>query len=389
MTLPTRVNLADTFRLHSNPTATKTIYLDFNGHETTRTAWNNKPGRGATITTPAFSTDADATTFSDAELERIQYIWQRVAEDYMPFGIDVTTEDPGDDALLNTGGTDTKWGIRVAIGGSYSDWYGSSAGGAAYHDSFGLQSLGPVGFVFSNNLGKGSEKLAAEAASHEAGHTFNLNHDGKNPGTEYYKGHGTGPTGWAPIMGNSNHKALTQWSQGEYAGARNYKGSTTNQDDINIIANSERSGAGFRTDDFGDSAATATVLSGPALSQFGIITTRTDSDWFSFSTGDGPVSLSITTALQAWVSDGGGGFSSHILAGRSPNLDIAASLFAVDGSLIATSNPLNKLSASFNLSLAAGTYFIKVDGVGFGDPATNGYSDYGSLGGYLVTGTLV
>jgi hypothetical protein len=389
MTLPTRVNLSDTFRLHSNPTATKTIYLDFNGHITTRTNWNNKPGRGATIATPAFSTDADATTFSDAELERIQYIWQRVAEDYMPFGIDVTTEDPGDDALLNTGGTDNRWGIRVAIGGSNADWYKASATGAGYHGSFGLGGYGAVCFTFSNNLGKGNEKSVAEVSSHEAGHTLNLNHDGKHPSTEYYKGHGTGPTGWAPIMGNSNHKALTQWSQGEYAGARNYKGSTTNQDDIDIIANGERSGAGFRSDDFGDSAATATVLSGPALSQFGIIATRTDSDWFSFSTGNGPVSLSVSTALRAWVSDGSGGFSSHILAGRSPNLDIAASLFAADGTLIATSNPLNKLSASFNLSLAAGTYCLMVDGVGFGDPATNGYSDYGSLGGYLVTGTLI
>jgi hypothetical protein len=77
-----------------------------------------------------------------------------------------------------------------------------------------------------------------------------------------------------------------------------------------------------------------------------------------------------------------------LLVGRCPNLDIAASLFAADGALIATSNPLNGLGASFKRELQAGTYYLMIDGVGFGDPLTNGYSDYGSLGGYLVSGAL-
>jgi len=375
MTLPTRVNLADTFRLHSNPTATKTIYLDFDGHTTTGSAWNTKT-RPA-ITTPAFNTDKDSSKFSDAELERIQFIWQRVAEDFAPFGINVTTQDLGADALTNSGRADTAWGVRVVIGGSSSDWYGGSAGGAALLSSFGNPAVGCC-FVFPKNLGNGNEKFTAEDISHEAGHTLGLRHDGTSSAS-YYGGQGGKGAGWAPIMGSGLYKLVTQWSQGEYSGANN------NQDDLATIG----SAVGFRADDSSNSAATATVLSGPSLSQFGIITTRTDSDWFRFATGDGPVSLSITTALQAWVRDGSGGFSSHILAGRSPNLDIAASLFAADGTVIATSNPLNKLSASFNLSLAAGTYYLMVDGVGFGDPATNGYSDYGSLGGYLVTGTLI
>jgi len=375
MTLPTRVDLADTFRLHSNPTATKTIYLDFNGHTTANTAWNGR--ELPTITTPAFSADA-SPAFSDAELERVQNIWQRVAEDFLPFGVDVTTEDPGDAALNTDGESDDRWGVRAAIGGSWKDWYKrGSAGGVAFVGTFGRSAYGPV-FVFSGNLGKGNEKHTAEAISHEVGHSLGLRHDGTATAA-YHKGHGAGATGWAPIMGSGFYKPVTQWSQGEYSDARDQA------DDLSVIA----SRVGFRPDDFGDSMARATPLVGPTLSQFGIITTRTDFDWFSFSTGNGPVSLSITTALQAWVSDGGGGFSSHILAGRSPNLDIAASLFAVDGTLIATSNPLGKLTAGFNLSLAAGTYYLMVDGVGFGDPATNGYSDYGSLGGYLVTGTLI
>jgi len=379
MQLPTRVDLASTFRLHSSPTATKTIYLDFNGHATTRTAWNNQTGN-LTITTPAFSADADASAFSDAELERIQYIWQRVAEDFAPFDVDVTTEDLGEDALINSGGTDREWGVRAAVGGSYGDWYKFAAGGIAYINVVGLSAYGPA-FVFSKNLGNG-EKNTAEAISHEIGHTLGLCHDGCQPAA-YFKGHGGGKTGWAPIMGVGYGKAVTQWSQGEYNNA------TNKEDDLSIISSSARNGFGFRPDDFGDSIAHAKPLAGPNLSQFGIITTRKDTDCFAFTTGAGKINISITSATQAWVRDAASDtYTSTVLVGRSPNLDIAAMLYRADGALIATSNPPNGLSANFGNKLEAGTYYLLIDGVGFGDPLKNGYSDYGSLGGYLVSGSL-
>jgi len=376
--LGSTVDLGRTFFLHSNPTATKTIYLDFNGHTSTGTVWNTKTQ--PTLNTSAFDFDGNVNVFSNAELERIQFIWQRVAEDFAPFGINVTTQDLGDDALNNTGGRDNKWGVRAAIGGSSSDWYGSSAGGVAYINTFGKALYGPA-FVFSKNLGGGNEKYTAEAISHEVGHSLGLVHDGTSSAS-YFQGQGTAATGWAPIMGSGYYKNVTQWSQGEYNGANN------KQDDVAQISNSTN-GAGFRADDFGNSAATAKLLSGTRLNQFGIIETRTDSDWFCFSTATGNVSLSINNATQAWINDGFGNFSSSLLAGRSPNLDIAATLYGADGTLIASSNPLDNLTASFNLNLNAGTYFLKVDGVGFGNPLSNGYSDYGSLGQYLLTGNLV
>jgi hypothetical protein len=371
------VDLGRTFFLHSNPTATKTIYLDFNGHTTAGTVWNTQSGRAA-INTTAFDFDGNVNVFSNAELERIQFIWQRVAEDFAPFGIDVTTQDLGADALNNTGGRDNQWGIRAAIGGSSSDWYGSAAGGVAFVNTFGNAAFGPA-FVFSKSLGN-NEKYTAEAISHEVGHTLGLLHDGTS-NASYFGGQGSGSTGWASIMGVGYYKNVTQWSQGEYNGANN------TQDDLAKISSSTN-GAGYRADDFGNSAATAKVLSGTSLNQFGIIETRGDTDWFSFTTGTGNVSLSINNACQAWTNDGFGNYTSTLLAGRSPNLDIAATLYAADGTLIASSNPLDNLTASFNLNLNAGTYFLKVDGVGYGNPLSNGYSDYGSLGEYLLTGNL-
>jgi len=372
--LGSAVDLGRTFFLHSNPTATKTIFLDFDGHVTSGTYWNNR--NHPDLITKAFDFDGNVNVFSDAELTRIQQIWQRVAEDFAPFGIDVTTQDPGFDALTNTGGGDTRWGTRVAIGGSYRDWYGGAAGGVAYLSTFGMAAYGPS-FVFSDNLGKGNEKYTAEAISHEVGHSLGLMHDG-TPTSSYYQGHGT----WAPIMGTGYYKGVTQWSQGEYANARNM------QDDVATIA-SDRNGTGFRADDFGNSATTAQVLSGTNLNQFGTIETRDDTDWFSFTTGAGKVRLSVVTATQAWVDDGLTNYTPTVLAGRSPNLDIAATLFNAAGVQVASSNPTNTLAATMSPTLAAGTYFLRVDGVGRGDPLTTGYSDYGSLGQYLVTGSVV
>ncbi|MFN9657915.1 MAG: hypothetical protein ACK55Q_19720, partial [Dolichospermum sp.] len=114
--------------LNSLATANHTIYLDFTGHTTTGTSWNTS--RNITnIVTPAFDLDGNTSSFSSAELERIQYIWQRVAEDFSPFNVNVTTQAPTDiNDLIKSGTSDTRWGVRVAIGGSASDWYGSAGG---------------------------------------------------------------------------------------------------------------------------------------------------------------------------------------------------------------------------------------------------------------------
>ena len=89
------VPLEQTLKLHSKPGSKRTIYLNFVGATLTNTVWN---GSAASITALPFDLDGVPYTFSAAELERIQYIWQRVAEDYAALDVDVTTEAPPADA---------------------------------------------------------------------------------------------------------------------------------------------------------------------------------------------------------------------------------------------------------------------------------------------------
>ena len=356
--------LDQTFLLHSTPGASKVIYLDFDGHTTSGTLWNSSYTGGSDIISPAYSFQGDSS-FSDAEKERIQGIWERVVEDYIPFDVDVTTEDPGSAVLMQAGAGDQEWGVRMVIGGDSSDWLVDGAGGVAYVGSFTWDSDTPA-FVFSENLSS-NEKYVAEAISHEAGHTLNLYHDGTNApnAVEYYQGHGSGATGWAPIMGVGYYQDLVQWSKGEYSRANN------TEDDLAIITGSN--GFGYRTDDHGDTRTVATSLAvdgDNAVFDEGIIERNTDLDFFSFTTAAGTITLDIDPFY------------------RSPNLDILASLYDSTGAPVATSNPSAALDANFNLPLLAGTYYLAVEGTGKGLPLDTGYSDYGSLGQYSISGVL-
>ena len=344
----------DAFQLHSLPGATRVIYLDFDGHVTSGTAWNTSYTGGADIVSQPFDLDGDPTTFSAGERAMIQAIWKRVAEDYAPFSIDVTTQDPGIESLRKTSASDTKYGIRVVV--SQTNWYSTGAGGTAYIGSFNWDSDTPC-WVFAAQLANG-EKYISEAIAHEVGHTLGLYHDGVGGASpsEYYYGQGD----WAPIMGVGYYKPVTQFSKGEYANA------TNTQDDLAVIATY----APLVVDDHGNTLATATLLPGPAIAGGGTIETRTDVDVFRFDTGAGAIALSVTSAAA------------------ETDLSAKVELLDASGAVLAT-NSSAAVSAAFNLTVSAGTYYIRVSGIGFGDPLTSGYSTYGSLGNYLIVGNVV
>ena len=349
---------ADVFALSSLPGSSRVIYLDFTGHTLTNTAWNP----GSTVQITPYDTDGAPGTFSAAEQAVVQETWQRVAEDYAPFGVNVTTADPGTAAINRSGSSDQAYGTRVVV--DPTGWYYGprcTCGGVAYVGVFDSTNNGyhQPAWVFTRGVGNGAKNIA-EAASHEAGHNLGLSHDGTSS-VGYYTGHGA----WAPIMGVGYNRAISQWSRGEYAGANN------REDDFAVMG---ANGIGVRASDHGTTPATATAISlGQAVT--GVNAAQTDVDHFRITV---PAGTRTFTANPAVI----GG-----------NLDISLSVLDAAGTVLATWNPASGqsgagtptgLGATGSLTLAAGTYYVRVDDSGYGNPLDTGYSTYGSHGAFSL-----
>jgi hypothetical protein len=331
----------------SLPGAHAKVYLDFGGTNFSGT-WNGKtPG-----VVPAYDTNGDASSFSAAELANIYQIFVRVSEKYSPFNINVTTVNPNNE---NNGET-----ARLIIGGSNA-WYGSG-GGVAFINGF-TNGSSNVGWVFPKNLSNGNPKTVAEAAAHEAGHLFGLNHqstwkqqtDGTWTKTEEYNTNGGSATK-SPIMGNSYSAARGLWWNGTTTS------STTIQDDLSVLSRPTNA-FGYRADDHADLFADATSLIADPLgrvSSSGIISKTSDLDLFSFQTGTG------TIRFQTALAEYGG------------MLDSTLQLFAADGTLMQT-NATDSLTETLVWSVYAGTYYIGVSSRG----------NYGDIGQYLLTGQII
>ena len=361
------------FLLHSRPGAPNVLYLDFDGHEISGTAWNSVYDP---LFAKPFDLDGDPSTFNEAERTAIAEIWHRVAEDFAAFDIDVTTEEP-----FNVG----RYTGRVLIT-SKTDANGrampqNSGGGVAYIGVWGRSDYASrysPALVYYDNLGKGTTYIA-EASSHEFGHNLGLSHDGSSS-TTYYRGHGSGYTSWAPVMGNSYYNNVTQWSKGEYSGANN------TQDDIAVITNA----LSLAEDDHGGSLSTATplavdsdgqvVVSDPELDpdnlypeNKGVIDSPDDWDYFSFNAADGTVELTVNPSWQAFYRS----------SKRGGNLDVRAVLLDTNGHVVAESDPTSDTYASVSAGVQSGTYYLAVTGVGNGN-----YTSYASQGQYFISGSL-
>ena len=368
---------SDAFILHSKPGSAKRVYLDFNGHNFSGTAW----GSGASYSALAFSQDSDRSTFSDAERATIIDIWHRVAEDLAPFDIDVTTEEPAS--------FDSRTG-RVVITedqqANGAPMPSAGGGGVAYVNVFGASNYHTYyspALVYADNLGPNVGTYIAEASSHEFGHNLGLSHDGTASVT-YYAGHGSGLVSWAPIMGNSYSNNVTQWSKGEYAGANQ------TQDDLAIIA----AKLSYRADDHGNAVSTGTALqvnadgsvdaSNPELDPHnllpqnkGVLNNAADVDVFTFNAGAGTVSFAVTPAWDAFY---------RATSRRGANVDVGLELLDAVGNVIASHEPATDTMATVSASVSGGAYALRISGVG---NATTPYSDYASLGQYFINGSIV
>ncbi|OQP51801.1 hypothetical protein A4H97_26710 [Niastella yeongjuensis] len=322
------------YSLQSYPNANGVVLLDFDGQYVSGTGWNG----GNPI-------NAAPSTLTDAERYEV---WQLISEDFGPFKLNITTSE----AVYFSYPANRR--MRCIF--TPTNTASPGAGGVAFLNSFTWGNETPC-WVFNGGI-----KGAGDAGAHEVGHTFGLSHDGRtNPVEEYYLGQGN----WAPIMGAGYYVPVVQWSKGEYANP------SQTQDDLAIIANNAN-GVGYRADDHSNARAGATPLSisgnGSAFNS-GIIETTSDADFFTFTTTGGAVSLNINPAE------------------KHPNLDVLATLYDNAGFVVTTSNP-DGLTASLSATLAAGTYYVAITGVGYGNPATTGYTNYGSLGYYSINGNI-
>ena len=390
---PPSVTATSAFQLHSRPGATKVLYLDFNGHTTPAGMW-----RVAAIVTPAFQLSGTASPTDQLNLNAIRDIWLHVAEDFSAWDIDVTTEQP----------PTTARGQRCVIGGSVMDWLGvPGVMGIAGVGSFGgaINGNDDNNFVFIDNNYPSMKPTTSNVevtilcVAHEVGHTVGLNHWGETAsgsGGSYTVGHTvagfTGVTSVCPIMGNSGLVGwpsacnLNQWSKGDYPFA--YAETTGGvQDDIAIISTF----APKVTDDHGNTLATATVVSGTSITGGGIISDSTDVDLMKITAGAGALTLTVTPHLKYRNYNG--------------NLKVGLSLLNASGTAVAGSYSLSGMGATMTYAIpTGGTYYIKVNGLGY-DPTkgtsqvpTNtgvtgtvigtsaGFTNYGSLGRYGITG---
>jgi PKD repeat protein len=351
--------LDQTFRLNSKPGAARTIALVFRGMRLENTAWNNE---SSVINARPFDFDGNPSRFSNDELRTIQFTWQRVAEDFAPFDVNVTTEEVSSDRINRSDANDQIYGTRVLITRNWGMNCGC-AGIAYVGGFFGGEFLQPaLVFIEGSN-----DKTIAEVISHEVGHNLGLWHDG-SPAGEYYAGWGgdTDPvTGWAPIMGVGYAKPLTQFSKGEYSGP------TNRQDDF---ADIQARGLPLRPDEAGNSVTDATPFPGTANGAVwsgrvdGVITSAADRDVYSLRLSPGPLTAEVKAAA------------------RGANADLVLSVLDQSGVVLASSNPDRDVNAAINYAITrAGTYYLEVKGTGRGDPMTSGYTSYGSVGAFRLS----
>lgn len=343
--------------LDSLPGAAATLYLDFDGNFLSH--WFDGATDHFNVNTPVFDTDGDPTKFSTTEQAQIKEVWARVAEDYAPFNINVSTD--------YYGSFDNKVALRVAIGGDNGDWLHDNASGTSFIGSF---SNDQPNVVFAFDMFKWAKAgvtdgdgrvLVGPAAmattiSHEAGHGFGLRHHALyKVNGDKITNYNPGGSGWTPIMGENKASDRTTWDA-----SPTDLGSNTYQDDVAVISGAAN-GFGLRPDDHASTVAAADWMTAPVSilgvwSGKGIVNSYNDYDMLKFTTAGGNVQVNVRAAANG------------------PNLIPVAQLWSASG-FVANANAGSLTESIISANLSAGTYYVLV----------HGYGDYGDMGQYTVS----
>jgi hypothetical protein len=328
----------------SYPSASAVVFLDFDGHTVYGSSWSTSPIQCGS---------------SGLDNAKITEVFNRVAEDYRPFNINVTTDS---NKFLAAPANKR---MRVILTVS-SSWYGS-AGGVAFVNSFTWGDDTPC-FIFSALLNYNVKNIA-EAAAHEAGHTLGLYHQSSYDAqcvklTDYNTGVGSGEIGWAPIMGVGYYRNFTLWNNGP-----NSFGCTSMQSDLDILTTAN--GFSYRNDDHSSTFANAT-LANFSNNQFainGVIERNTDQDLIRF----------IMPATGRFQLDA---VPYNVGTGNSgSDLDMQVTLLNSAQASLNVYNPGTLLNSIVDTILNAGIYYLRVEGKG------NLYApSYASLGSYSLAG---
>ena len=335
--------------LSSLPSAKATLFLDFDGQYVQSSSWNG-----------GMPLNCAPSGLSDAQIIEI---FNRVAEDYRPFNINITTDSTEFLAAPLT------QRMRIIITPT-SGWY-TGVGGVCYTGSFTWGDDTP-GFVFPDRLGPNNTKMVAECCTHEGGHTVGLSHQAKYDSTctllaTYNTGIGTGETGWAPVMGNSYYENFSGWYNGPTP-----SGCSADQDALSIITSIN--GFTYRVDDHSDDPnvnPTAISINNSLFSDSGIITTSTDKDVFKFN---------LTEAGQIHIDANPFSVGPN---NEGADLDVKLELLNSSLQVIRVYDPITILNVSVDTALESGVYFLVVEGSGNANT-----SNYGSLGSYNISGTF-
>jgi hypothetical protein len=360
--------------LNSKPGAPVTLYLDFDGDPGGYLfgVWTVTP-------TPAYDSVSpsdpgyDPTTFSATDLAYINEIWKRVSEKYSPFNVNITTVDPGT--------YPDRVAFKMVVGGN-GIWNGGAWAGIARQGGFYDPNVpnNSTAFAFSEVV-NGVPKWVAETIAHYSGQALGLyyqsvyNAQGTLVNT-FNTGNNLGNAPTAPIMGDSTSGTRGLWWFGD-SGHRTGFTTFDEQDDIIALTGTNIDGVSnvlsFRTDDYGNTIQTASPLTGSGTrTASGIIERPTDTDYFSFTTAGGSVTLSVTGASVGQM------------------LDPILTVYNASGVQVANADT-SALNETLTTTLSAGTYYVSVKGHGYVSVFDTTYNVDGGklidLGQYTVTVT--